>query len=280
DHAVIELGDGGSYHAVYTNSADYGREAIFSGGKLYLRPRYQRWHARAPETTDEPAAVRDQYFGALAAAWDLLAPGVELTDRGQVQVGGRVGRKIEIKRAASPAKPPEEPLSQRSWREGRTIDQVSGEIVIDAEKAVPLSAKLDGTIGFTRDGRRFSMKLGVATQIAAIGAPVAVAVPAEGEVVATPERLREVDDRDFLLQGIAPPLRRNPDGTAATPQPASAAAAGSAAPATPAAPTDKTTDKTKRSEKSEKSEKSDKKSDAPEKKSDRSEKSEKSEAAP
>ena len=33
-------------------------------------------------------------------------------------------------------------------------------------------------------------------------------------MIATPERRREVDDRDYLLQGIAPPLRRNPDGTA------------------------------------------------------------------
>src|SRR5258706_15809048 len=38
DETVIELGDQSSYHAVYTNSADYGREAIFTGGLLYLRP--------------------------------------------------------------------------------------------------------------------------------------------------------------------------------------------------------------------------------------------------
>jgi hypothetical protein len=31
--------------------------------------------------------------------------------------------------------------------------------------------------------------------------------------------MREVDDRDYLLQGIAPPLRRNPDGTAVPPAP-------------------------------------------------------------
>ena len=35
-------------------------------------------------------------------------------------------------------------------------------------------------------------------------------------MVATPERLREVDDRDFLLQGIAPPMRKPTDGAAAT----------------------------------------------------------------
>src|SRR5690349_12727400 len=58
DQAQIENGDGGAYHATYTNSADYGRETTFVGGKLYLRPRYQRWHARGPEAPDEPAALR------------------------------------------------------------------------------------------------------------------------------------------------------------------------------------------------------------------------------
>src|SRR5690242_17387299 len=61
DTSVIELGDQGAYHAVYTNSADYGREAIFANGTLYLRPRYQMWHRRAPEAPDEPAALREQY---------------------------------------------------------------------------------------------------------------------------------------------------------------------------------------------------------------------------
>jgi len=56
DHATIELGDKGAYHAVYSNSADYGREAVFTGGQLYLRPRYQRWHQRAPES-----AMRGRY---------------------------------------------------------------------------------------------------------------------------------------------------------------------------------------------------------------------------
>src|SRR5512147_936625 len=43
DHAQIDNGDDGVYHAVYANSADYGRETTFVRGKLYLRPRYQRW---------------------------------------------------------------------------------------------------------------------------------------------------------------------------------------------------------------------------------------------
>jgi hypothetical protein len=220
DHAQIENGERGAYHALYINSADYGRETTFVGDRLYLRPRYQRWHGRPPESPDEPIELRDAYAGAIAATWDLLAPGIELTDRGPVEVAGRPGRKIEVARAPAPRKPDAEPIAQRKWREGRSVEAVTGEIVVDADKGVPLAVKLTGSVGFARDGRRFLMKLSIDSAISGLGSAATIAAPPEGDVVATPERLREVDDRDYLLQGIAPPLRKNPDGTAVAPMPA------------------------------------------------------------
>ncbi len=219
DTTKIEIGDKGAFEAVYTNSADYGREVMYVDGKLYLRPRYQRWHGRAPEHPDEPTQIRDSFFVPIPATWELLAPSIEISDAGTAQVAGRAGKKIAVKLSPNPNKPATEPLTQRKWREKRTIEAVSGEVVLDADKGVPLSVKLAGTVSFMRDGRRFTMKVSVDAAASAIGTPVAVAAPAPDQVVSTPERLREVDDRDFLLQGIAPPLRRNPDGTAVTPQP-------------------------------------------------------------
>jgi hypothetical protein len=191
---------------------------MFVGGKMYLRPRYQRWHGRAPETPEEPSEVRDSFFGPIAATWDLLAPAIELTDQGAASVAGRPGRKIAVKQSPSPRAPAPEKLVQRQWREKRSIEGVTGEIIIDDEKGVPLSVKLAGTIGFMRDGRRFAMKVTLDATLDAIG-PSEVQAPPADQVVNTPERLKEVDDRDFLLQGIAPPIRKNPDGTAVAPQP-------------------------------------------------------------
>lgn len=219
DRTKIEIGETGAYHALYENDADYGREVIFAGGLMYLRPRYQKWHGRAPETADEPLALRDQFFEPIAATWDLLAPGVELTDKGPADVGGRPGRKIAIHLSPKPAKPRAETLAQKKWREQRTIEEVTGEVILDADKGTPLAIQLAGTVSFMRDGRRFKMKTSITAAISGVGTAVAIAAPAQGEVVATPERLREVDDRDYLLQGIAPPLRKNPDGTAVAPQP-------------------------------------------------------------
>lgn len=219
DHTRIDNGDATAYKAVYSNSEDYGRETIHVDGKLYLRPRYQRWHARTPEAPDEPELLRDRYFEAVAATWDLLAPAAELADRGAIEVAGRAGRKIEVRRSPTPGDPPAEAVTQRKWRERRSIDAVSGEIVLDSEHGVPLAVKLTGNVGFSRDGRRFAMKVSVDSAISGLGSAATIAVPSETELVATPERLREVDDRDYLLQGIAPPLRRNADGTAIPPAP-------------------------------------------------------------
>jgi hypothetical protein len=218
DHATLEAGaTAGSFKALYTNTADYGREAIFVGGKLYLRPRYQHWHGRAPETPEEPSQIRDQYFAAIAATWDLLSPAAELTDRGPIQFEGRAGRKIEVKLSPTPREPATETLTQRKWREGRSVQTLMGEVILDADKGVPLSVKLQGSIAFSRDGRQFVMRLGLDASIASIGSVAAIAAPPDGEVVATPERLGEVDERDFLLHGIAPSTRAKSDGSAAAP---------------------------------------------------------------
>lgn len=216
ENTVIELGDKGEYRGTYTNSADYGREVIFDGTSLYLRPRYQRWHQRAPESPKEAGEQRDKFYAPIAAAWELVAPAVELIDKGNATVAGRSGRKIEIRKAPKPAPNPPEKLVQRKWREARVIEEVSGEVVLDAEKAVPLSVKLAGTISFMRDGRRFQMKVSLDTKIASV-AVSSIVPPEKTEIVATPERLREVDDRDKLLEGIAPPSRKQSDASGSPP---------------------------------------------------------------
>ncbi len=209
----LALGEGGTYRGEYTNTADYGREVVFVGGKLYLRPRYQRWHARAPESADEPATQRDGFAQAIGATWELLAPAAELTDLGPATVGGRPGRKIAIKQAPSPRANPPEAIAQKKWREQRVIEDVTGEVVLDTEKGAPLSVKLAGSVSFQRDGRRFKMRVSVSSEVGGVGTAVAITPPADEEIVATPERLREVDDRDSLLQGIAPPIRKSGDAT-------------------------------------------------------------------
>jgi hypothetical protein len=198
----------GAYHATLDNSADYGREVVFSGDTLYLRPRYARWHRRAPETEGEPTALRDQLASELAAHFDLIAPAVAVADQGEVTQAGRPARKIALDKAAAPRKAPAQHLTQRAWRDTVEVDQVAGEVVLDARSGIPLRAHLEATARFSRDGHAFTMKLTVDHDVRAIGAAPEIATPPPDEVVATPERLHEVDDRDLLLRGLAPPIHR------------------------------------------------------------------------
>ncbi len=213
---VLELGDKDAYHGTYGNTADYGREVIFDGASLFLRPRYQRWHQRAPESPTEAVEQRDKFYAPIAATWELIAPAVDVADKGATTFAGRNARKIELRQAAKAAPNPPEKLVQRKWREARVIHDVSGEVILDAERAIPLSVKLVGTIELMRDRRNFKMTVTLTSTVTKIGA-AAITPPETAEVVATPERLREVDERDKLLEGIAPPSRKQSQSEAVTP---------------------------------------------------------------
>jgi hypothetical protein len=76
DATTIDLARDGTYRALYENKNDYGREVVFLGGKLYLRPRYAKWHERAPETDTEADEIRDQMASALGAHVAIYAHGL------------------------------------------------------------------------------------------------------------------------------------------------------------------------------------------------------------
>jgi hypothetical protein len=215
DEVALDFASPEAWRGVSNNSADYGREVIFQGGALYLRARYQRWHQRPPTTDAEPAALRDHFADAGAATWDLLAPAIAVADQGAVTTAGKPARKIAITTSASPRKPPAEALTQRKWREKRSVEAVEGEAVLDAASGAVLALSLRGTVGFMRDGKSFSMKVSLVSEVSSLGQPPAITAPDPSEVVLTPGRLHEVDERDKLLERIAPPLR---GGQAAPPQ--------------------------------------------------------------
>jgi hypothetical protein len=224
DTTRIAFRDGGAFHAVLENSKDYGRESIFADGVLYLRPRYGKFHRRPPADDAEPGRIRDQVFATLGAYFELLAPGAELSDRGSAQVGGRAARKIDIARAPEPRPRDAEPQAQRAWRQGAVVREVSGTVWLDADSGAPLAAELRGVVQFARDDRRFDMALEVDHRIEAIGEPIEVTVPDDDQTVATHQRLRELDERESLLRGLAPPARRA--RTPSKPDPAADSAGG------------------------------------------------------
>ena len=104
---------------------------------------------------------------------------------------------------------------------------LSGEVTLDDELGMALAARLSAEVTFVRDGTSLTMTIAVSHAVEPIAAPTIAPPPAEN-TVATPERSHEVDDRNALLQGIAPP-----QGKAAAvdvPEPAAPAPAKSGGP--------------------------------------------------
>lgn len=217
---TLEMAADGSYHATLDNSADYGREVYFvaggtaggtaggGGGKLYLRPRYGKWHGRAPNDGAEAGHIVDELASELPGHYELLARAVDVADKGAVTEAGRPAHLVALSLAKSPRKPVAQTLAQKGWRDTAVVEAASGEVVIDDKTGAVLRAQISGQVAFARDGRRFTMKVEARHRTEPLAAAPTFALPAAEDVVATPERLREVDDRDFLLEGMAPQARR------------------------------------------------------------------------
>ena len=73
-----------------------------------------------------------------------------------------------------------------------------------------LEGSFSGEVGFVRDGNSYVMVLEVTHAISDIGADPGVTPPPEEQTVATRMRSHEVEDRETLLEGIAPPARKGP----------------------------------------------------------------------
>jgi hypothetical protein len=69
----VDEGAGGAFHASYANDHDYGRDVFFDGTKLWLRPRYGKFHRRLPVDPDEPARLERDVAGTFAADLELVS---------------------------------------------------------------------------------------------------------------------------------------------------------------------------------------------------------------
>jgi hypothetical protein len=80
-------------------------------------------------------------------------------------------------------------------------------------------AKLEGVVSFTRDGSNYRMTIELDHQVANVGSAVKIALPAADQQLSAPRTSKELEERETLLDGIAPPARRgktldNPRGEA------------------------------------------------------------------
>src|SRR5215510_4579739 len=80
--AAVDQAANGDLHASYANSRDQGRELYATGGTIWVRPRYGKFHRRPPVAPDEAARTADDIYGAFAADFDLVAAAADLREGG------------------------------------------------------------------------------------------------------------------------------------------------------------------------------------------------------
>src|SRR5262249_4695998 len=161
----IEAADGAA-HAVVQNSRDAGRELYAKGGKVWVRPRYGKFHRRAPSSPDEAARALDDAYGTLAAQIALVADGMSVSDGGAARgMGGRPGRKIVLGAA------------------GGKVQSLDGEAILDDRTGAVLAARLEARLAL--DGGR-SLELHCLHELRPLGA--AIAFPGDEDAVDTPLR--------------------------------------------------------------------------------------------
>lgn len=197
------------YRVSSMNDADYGREVVFSGERLYLKSRYGKYHGRAPQRPGEPAAMLSEILAGPSATFALLASGAAIRSSSEELVGGRSARVATLELAGGDQKPPPQKLGHRKWRETIEVSELKGSVAIDDETGALLAADIDGVIEYQRDGKSFRMTLGVDHEVSSIGEPVEVEAPGAERVVAAPRTSTELEEREKLLDGIAAPAPRN-----------------------------------------------------------------------
>jgi hypothetical protein len=212
DTTSIRFGAGGEFAAELRNSRDYGRDAIWVGAALYLRPRYGKYHQRAANDDREPGQICDQIYATLGDYFDLVRHGVQPKDGGPVDKNGRKARRITVSAAAKPRRR-REAASQRKWREQAAVQSVSGDFVFDQETGAVLEGKLSGAVTYQREGALYEMTVEVTHAVTDVGGAITIAAPPAEQTVTTFEPPSELQDRATLLKDIAPPAR-----TAPTPQ--------------------------------------------------------------
>ncbi|MBI4511465.1 MAG: hypothetical protein HY698_17665 [Deltaproteobacteria bacterium] len=208
EETSIDLARSADFHAIYQNSRGYGREVFYAAepGTVWVRPRYGKFHRRPKSSDAEPGKLLSEIHDTLGADLELVEHAASLRDLGRVGHAGRNGRKIALSLASKPdlSQAPEE------WRRTLVVKSLVGEVVLDEISGAILAGELASTVSFTRDGRHFEMSLASTHKITDLGSEVSVAFPAEAGSISTPLRSREFEDRQKLLEGIAPPAPKGP----------------------------------------------------------------------
>lgn len=189
-------GVSGDFHGTTENSRDQGMEVIRVGGQVFARSRYGKFRQRLRDRGMAERS-REDLQGALRDFDELFQGRLRLESVGTVTVEGRTGWLFGVSlgpavksAVASDRLPPvleakggvdQGTLSRRAFLEHAEPKSIWGELVIDEQQGVVLSAKLDGrmSVPAQQGTKPAELKLTVNAKLTELGREQKIATPKE-----------------------------------------------------------------------------------------------------
>lgn len=162
-----------------------GKQIVYAGGMTYARGKWAPFRQRPTDRGRDARRFRDESFRMAADLADLYGPALAAQPAGEASFLGRRVRRYALSLSgAAPAKPPPAPAAlpdggydpdtrkRLDFLEGRVPAALSGELLVDAETALPLSVTLRGTFSEQSDPQ-LRAEVALDAQVRALGADVA-----------------------------------------------------------------------------------------------------------
>jgi hypothetical protein len=173
--------------------AQTGRTLIFDGKRTFARGRWSpgggAFRARPQDRGEEARRHRDESFGLADEVARLCGPALELAPAGELRVLTRDARRFSLRlglERPSPPTPPKGPAPDEDTKrrlallEGRVPQELSGELLADAQSGAPLAVRLRAVFG-TRDDPAVRVEVqldaavtGVGDRVPPVGSPARI----------------------------------------------------------------------------------------------------------
>lgn len=163
------------------DGAQTGRTLLFDGKRTWARDRWSpppgAYRARPDDRGEEARRHRDESFGLAGELARLCGPALELQPAGDARLLTRDARRFELRlgpeRPAAPGAPrgraqDEDTRRRLALLEGRVPQELSGELLADAESGAPLSVRMQAVFG-TRDDPSVRVEVRLEAAVTGLG---------------------------------------------------------------------------------------------------------------
>jgi len=205
---LVQAADGG-FRLKVENQASQGYELLFTGGQLFVRQRYGKFHPR-DLLEAQHLRWRDEATRGYAALVRLFRGRLFLSKQGLARHHGRDAMRYGIALGPGPANLPGAPAAPQppagvsryvfpieptpseedGWRDRAEPQEALGSLLVDTDTGVLLEVSFRGRLAWQSPaGEALELRVSAAITADGFGNPPSLPGPAEGELTPVPDRL-------------------------------------------------------------------------------------------